>query len=672
MTESNHVPLLFYIVALIAVLIFIYNLRRFFAVRLGKAESRKPARIIPGIVNALVIGIAQRRVMRTTFTYASVMHFFLGWGFMELLFATTVDFIVARDWFVNVLPTLDTPWFAFINDLGGIMLFAGLLMALFRRHMFRPETLPQDSFQGRGNLLGDSGVLVLLLFLVIGGFLSEAARLGVDQPITSKFSWIGYPLSKIASLSIWVYLQSILWWSHAGLSLLFIAFLPRTKMFHAIAVIVNVALTNNAERGKLRTMQISKIMEDPDVDVENVSLGANTASEFTWKQLLDSVACTECGRCTSVCPAHLTGKPLSPMKLITDICSNLYNQFSGKSNDVALVGGSISEAELWSCTTCGACMEECPVLIDHIPTFTDMRRFLVLSEGKPPRQASESLEKTLNTGNPWGFSQEDRTKWALAAGLDLPILSQKKEVDVLYWVGCAGSFDPRNQQVARAMVKIFESAGIDYAVLGDEEKCTGDSARRLGEEYLFETMATQNIETLNKYSFNQIVTACPHCMHTIKNEYPDFNGDYKVTHHTQYINQLISSGKLDVSSEVTGKVTYHDACYLGRHNGEYEAPRDILKNIINSDAGGKLLEMGRNRSNSFCCGAGGGNMWYEIDEGKRMNTSRFQEAVDTGADTVVTACSFCTINMDDAMKVKGKEDSMQVKDVAEMVAVNLD
>jgi Fe-S oxidoreductase len=600
------------------------------------------------------------------------MHFLLGWGFLELLFATTVDFFIARGWLVDLLPTLDTPWFAFINDLGGIMLFVGLLMALFRRHMFRPETLPQDSFQGRGNLFGDSGVLVFLLILVIGGFLSEAARLAVDQPATSEFSWIGYPLSKIVSLSTWVYLQSILWWSHAGLSLLFIALLPCTKMFHVITVIVNVALTNGAERGKLRAMHISKIMEDPEMDAEDISLGANSASDFTWKQLLDSVACTECGRCTSVCPAYLTDKPLSPMKLITDIRSDLYELYSGKSSDSVLVGGSISETELWSCTTCGLCMEECPVMIDHIPTFTDMRRFLVLSEGKPPRQATESLEKTLNTGNPWGFSQEDRTKWAFDAGIDLPIMHQKKEVDVLYWVGCAGAYDPRNQPVARAMVKIFESAGIDYAVLGDEEKCTGDSARRLGEEYLFETMAIQNIETLNKYTFNQIVTACPHCMHTIKNEYPEFNGNYKVTHHTQFINQLIFSGKLSVSAAVTGNVTYHDACYLGRHNGEYEAPRDILKNIINSDNGGKLLEMGRNRSKSFCCGAGGGNMWYEVEEGKRMNNFRFQEAVDTGAETVVTACSFCAIMMDDAMKVKGKEDSMQVKDIAELVAGNID
>jgi Fe-S oxidoreductase len=360
------------------------------------------------------------------------------------------------------------------------------------------------------------------------------------------------------------------------------------------------------------------------------------------------------------------------MKLITDIRSDLFELQSGKNGERALVSGTISEMELWSCTTCGACMEECPVLIDHVPTFTDMRRFLVLSEGKPPVQAGEILEKTLNTGNPWGFSQEDRTKWAIDAGIDLPIMSRKQEVDVLFWIGCAGAYDPRNQQIARSMIKIFESAGINYAVLGNEEKCTGDSARRMGEEYLFETMAIQNIEILNKYSFNRIVTACPHCFHTIKNEYPEFNGNYKIIHHSQFINQLISAEKLDISTTVTSSMTYHDACYLGRHNGEYEAPRNILKNILNSDNGGKLLEMGRNRSKGFCCGAGGGNMWYDIDEGKRMNTARFQEAVDTGAETVVTACSFCAITMDDAMKVEGKEDSMQVKDVAELVAGTID
>ncbi|MEE8341534.1 MAG: (Fe-S)-binding protein, partial [Candidatus Neomarinimicrobiota bacterium] len=399
--------------------------------------------------------------------------------------------------------------------------------------------------------------------------------------------------------------------------------------------------------------------------VDEISLGTNKLEDFTRKQLLDSMACTECGRCTDVCPANIAGMTLSPMKIITDIRQELFDKYLNKKDVAGIVGNPITETELWSCTTCGACMEECPVLIDHIPTFTDMRRYLVLSEGKPHSQAADSLEKTLNTGNPWGYSKSERTKWAIDAGIELPLMSEKKEADVLYWVGCAGAYDPRNQKVAKAMVKILEAANIDYAVLGNEESCTGDSARRLGEEYLFETMALQNIETLNKYKFNKIITPCPHCFHTIGNEYGDFDGNYEVQHHSQFITELSAAKKLKLDKYIDDSITYHDPCYLGRHNGEYEAPRNVISSIINN---GELVEMGRNKANSFCCGAGGGNMWYDIDDGERINTVRFQEAIDTGVDVVATACSFCTNMMDDAMKLKDKEDSMKVYDIAEMVA----
>ena len=296
-------------------------------------------------------------------------------------------------------------------------------------------------------------------------------------------------------------------------------------------------------------MFVSKLMEDPDMDPDEISLGSTKLEDFTWKQLLDGVACTECGRCSAVCPALILIKKLSPMKIITDMRHELYNKYLHKKDVNGIVGSPISETELWSCTTCAACMEECPVFIDHIPTFTDMRRYLVLSEGKPHPQAAESLEKTMNTGNPWGYSASERTKWAADAGIELPIMSEKKQADVLYWVGCAGSYDPRNQQVAKAMVKILESASVDFAVLGNEETCTGDSARRLGEEYLFETMALQNIETLNKYKFNKIITPCPHCFHTIGNEYGDFDGKYEVQHHSQFIAELIESGKLKIKKK---------------------------------------------------------------------------------------------------------------------------
>ncbi len=668
MSETHHIPILFYIAALFSLGYFIYNSRRLFAVAIGKPETKLPDNLLTQFIDTLTFGIGQRRVMSRRFTYPAVMHFLLGWGFMELLFATTVDFFLARGWFVSFLPGKDTPWFAFLNDTAGLMLFAGLLMALYRRLTHTPDILPNNHFKGRGNLFGDTGIILFLMLLVIGGFLSEAARLAADSPQNMGYSWIGYTLSGIFSQDTWVSVQPFLWWFHALTSLAFIAVLPATKIFHAIAVVLNIAVTNRKRRGDIRPMNVSALMEDPEADLENISLGVNDSKDFTWKQLLDSVACTECSRCTSVCPAALTGKPLSPMKIITDIRKHLYHQTLGTGKETSLVGGLVTEAELWSCTTCAACMDVCPVLIDHIPTFTDMRRYLVLSEGKPPENAGDSLEKTMQTGNPWGLPRNNRIKWFREAGLELPLFSEKKSATVLYWVGCAGSYDPRNQEVSKSMVKIFREAGVDFAVLGNEESCTGDSARRLGEEYIFETMALNNIETLNKYEFDTIVTQCPHCFHTLNNEYPHFGGDYKVMHHSEFIEKLISEGKLnlpDSSDDLPGRVTYHDACYLGRHNDIYDAPRNLIQATTGKN---RIEEMPQNRNASFCCGAGGGNMWHEINDGERINVKRFEEAVSTGAQTIATACSFCMIMMDDAMRVKGMEEQVQIKDIAELIS----
>jgi Fe-S oxidoreductase len=670
MTEHtvHSTPTLFYVLAFIAMGYLLYNLRRLFTVKIGKEEER-PLDFFGQLYNSLSFGVGQRKVYSKRFTYASMMHFLMGWGFIELLFATTVDFFTARGWLIHYLPTMDTPWFAFLNDTGGIMLLIGVLMALGRRHLNKPEKLPQSNFKGRGNLFGDSGILIFLLILGVGGFLAESARLAVDQPETARYSYIGFAISQLIPYDVWVSLKPNLWWSHAIASLIFISVLPMTKMFHAIAVIINVALTNRKLRGHLRPMNVSALMEDPNMDPDEISLGVGKSSDFTWKQLLDSVACTECSRCTTVCPASSTGKLLSPMKIITDIRSDLYQNTLGFGEELDLVCGRISAEELWACTTCGACMEECPVLIDHIPAITDMRRHLVLSEGIPPEQASESLEATMQNGNPWGFQKSDRLKWATDVELELPILADKKEVDVLYWVGCAGTYDPRNQGVAQSVVKILQSSGVNFAVLGKEETCTGDSARRLGEEYLFETLAQENIATLNSYKFNTVITACPHCFNTISNEYSDFGGNYNVVHHSEFIQQLLDDGKLNPKKTLDGNVTYHDACYLGRHNDIYDAPRNVLDSVLTEEA--NYIELEQSKSSSFCCGAGGGNMWHEDNKGERINVTRMEQIIDAKADKVATACSFCMIMMEDAMKAKGKENEMVIQDIAEIIAERL-
>ena len=666
--SPHQVPTLFYILAFIAMGYLIYNLRRLFTVRIGKAEER-PLNFFSQLFNSLSFGVGQRKVYSKRFTYASIMHFLMGWGFMELFFATTVDFFTARGWLLKYLPGFDTPWFAALNDTGGIMLISGVCMAIWRRHFNKPEALPHEPISGRGNILGDTGILIALLIVAIGGFLAEAARLAVDQPETAIYSYMGYAISHLLSLETWAALKPNLWWSHAVVSLIFIAILPTTKMFHAIAVVVNVGLTNRKLRGHLRPMNVTALMEDEDMDEDEISLGVGKSSDFTWKQLLDSVACTECARCTTVCPAHSSGKLLSPMKIITDIRADLYSNTLGFGEKQDLIGGRITAEELWACTTCGACMEECPVLIDHIPAITDMRRHLVLSEGKPPDQANESLEATLKDGNPWGYPKAERLKWATDAGLELPTLAEKKTVDVLYWVGCAGAYDPRNQGIAQSVVKILKAAKVDFAVLGKEESCSGDSARRLGEEYLFETLVHENISTLSKYKFNTVITACPHCFHTLSNEYPDFGGNYNVVHHSEFIQQLLDEGRLNPEKSLKKKVTYHDACYLGRHNDIYDAPRNVLGAVLSDES--DYIELEQSKSSSFCCGAGGGNMWHEDNRGEMVNNVRMQQIIDSGAEQVVTACSFCMIMLDDAAKGMGKADDMAVQDIAEIIAERL-
>ena len=664
--QELHIPGLFYLCAAAAILSFVYQLRRAFVARIGQPEPRTLS--LAGVLrNALVYGLAQKKVSSRQFGYASIMHLLLGWGFMELFFATTVRFLVERNLLVALLPEKDTPWFAALNEVGGLMLLGGVLMALFRRHSgMRPPTLPHNAFAGRGNFLGDTGILLVLLILSVGGFLAEAARLALETPATANASFVAWPISLAFSYPTWVVWQPWLWWSHALLALAFIALLPQTKMFHALIAVANVALTDRSQQGQLRPMNITALMEDPDAAPDDLVLGAARAEDFTWKQLLDAQACTECGRCTSVCPAHAVGSPLSPMKIILDIRNDLYARTLGDGEVRPLVDGVITATELWACTTCRACMEVCPVLIDHIPAIVDLRRNLVLSAGRPPEEAAPVLEKIAKQGNPWGYPREHRLKWAEDAGLELPLMAEKGQTDVLYWVGCAGAYDPRNQQVSRAMVAIMQAAGVDFAVLGPEENCTGDSARRLGDEYVYETVAHQNLKTMGQYQFNKIVTACPHCFHTLGTDYRQLGAEWEVVHHSQFINQLMETGKLTVSGNVTETVTYHDACYLGRHNGIYDAPREVITRALGPDA--NLVEADPCREQGVCCGAGGGNMWYELPTEERINLMRFDQLAATKASTVATACSFCLIMLDDACKVRDRENSIQVKDIAEIVA----
>jgi Fe-S oxidoreductase len=465
------------------------------------------------------------------------------------------------------------------------------------------------------------------------------------------------------------------WWMHILIVFGFLNYLPYSKHFHVLLSIPNTFLSSLKYRGKLLPM---------DLEDENAEqFGAKDIQDLSWKMLMDGFTCTECGRCDEVCPANNTGKPLRPRKIVTDVRHRVQDRADAilalwEQRGAAAEGGEvpkladdgktligddyITPEELWSCTTCGACMQECPVMIEHVPTILELRRYLSLTEGSMPAEAALACKNMENNYTPWAFSASTRADWA--SGMDVKTLAENKDVDVLFWVGCAGSYDERAKKISRSTADILNKAGVKWGILGTEEMCTGDSARRVGNEYLFQTLAKSNIEVLNGYEVKKIVTGCPHCLHTIKNEYPEFGGNYEVVHHSQFIDDLVKTGKIQLKPEAQGKeaVTYHDPCYLGRYNQEYDAPRNLVQLST-----GPVKEMERSRDRSFCCGAGGARMWMEEDIKQRVNVNRTKEALDTGAKVIGTGCPFCMTMMSDGVKAHEKESEVRVLDIAEQV-----
>jgi Fe-S oxidoreductase/nitrate reductase gamma subunit len=655
--------IVFIVLFLAALSLFAYNLIRIRSYLLIGRKDDRFSNAGRRLLKVLGVGIGQSKILREP--AAGLMHAFIFWGFLVLITAVVEAFIQGfySGFSIAFLGPLSAVFFV-SQDLFGALVVLAVFYALFRRLVLKPKRL-----QGDGGTNADAVFILMLILGVMLTMFGVNALKSIAHPENASFYRAHFIASHLTTLFAGsaAALYGIFWWGHLVIVLTFMNYLPYSKHFHIVTSLPNVYLSKIGPQ-TLDTEEIN-------FDNENVFLGAGDIEQLTWKEMFDGYACTECGRCISVCPANLTGKPLSPRKIIMDIRERVSEKAPlvvskhGIPEDIEkkkLVSEYyITDEELWACTSCMACVTECPVNIEHVNPIVDMRRFLVQSESRFPEELMTVFGNMENNGAPWAFPQSDRLKWTEGLDFPVPVASDKQQFDVLYWVGCSGSFDARYQNVSRSVAGLLEKAGVNYAVLGTEEKCNGDSARRLGNEFLAQTMIKENVETMKKYKFSKILVSCPHCLQTIGNEYKEFGGDYEVVHHSEFINNLVADNKIqiDQTKKINKKITYHDSCYLGRYNDIYEEPRDLLKEINK----GELLEMKRSKDRGLCCGAGGGRMWMEEKIGKKVNIERTEEALSVAPEIISTACPFCMTMLTDGVKEKGRSEEVQVKDFAELV-----
>jgi Fe-S oxidoreductase len=621
-------------------------------VRAGK-PTRRTSDVGARIRNEATIVLGQRKLLQRLVPGA--MHAFIFWGFL-VLFPTifmAMAAIVDRDSpFPSSSPLgwLESQgWYALLVDLFAVLVLAGVATALWIRKVQRPQR-----FAG-SHLREADLILALIAGIVTSLLLWHATLIALSlNPWPAEWSPVSDAVSGLfGDGTTTEVLERVFVWAHVLLILGFLAYLPHSKHLHIGTAAVNVFFGRTRARGRLEPLDFEA------EDESALRFGAGTVGDLTWKQMLDAMSCTECGRCQDACPAYATGKALSPKLLVMGIRDQLFAEgpaLLAKEDLTALVPGAVTDEVVWDCVTCGACVQACPVSIEHVDHIVDLRRHLVMVDSRLPADTETMLRDVERSSNPWGKPQTERAAWA--EGLGVRVLEPGDPApEVLYWVGCAGAFDERARASAVSTAKLLLAAGVDVAILGPRESCTGDPARRAGNEYVFQALAQGNVETLNGAGVTKIVASCPHCFNTLANEYPDFGGRYEVMHHSELLTKLVREGRLaPVASERA--ITYHDSCYLARHNDVLAAPRELVGRI------GKPLEMARSGKQTFCCGAGGAHMWME-ERGSQINEERVREAVATGADTLAVACPFCTVMLDDGVRQTGGD--LRVADVSTLL-----
>jgi len=661
--------LVFYLVFISAIALFLRNIYRLFAIIcLGRTENRFD-RLRTRFKNMFIYAFAQARVVSEKF---GINHFFLFWGFMSLLLIN-FEFLVSGlfpRFSLDFIGGIPYGILLLMADIMSLVVLTCVIIAAVRRIFYRPPHI-EASFEA-------FFILSLVAALMIAYFGLHACDIRLREEYMTSWTPVSYavfmllvdvPIATIHMLS------RVCWWVHALVLLFFLNYLPYSKHLHILTAIPNCFFKSFSFVTTIPRMVFKRGMR----------FGISKIIQFSWKDLLDFLSCTECGRCARACPATFTGKPLNPMQVIHEGKLNLMKNgralLAARAPDtiapapedaamaVPLINGgedNVSTDAIWACTTCGACMEKCPVFTEHVPKILWMRRHLVMEKASFPEELIGFFENSEQRFNPWGIAPSERDKWV--HDRNTKILSHGAKVEYLFYVGCSGSFDSRSRQVTTALTKIFNAAHLSWGILGIEEKCCGDSQRRLGNEYVFDQFARENIELFKKYGVKKIITYCPHCYSTLKNDYRQYGADFEVIHHTELINSLLQRGSIKLKKQHDCSIVYHDSCYLGRYNNIYREPREILAKVC---GGSKPLEMPRREAKSFCCGAGGGRMWMEEDTGKRIYLERTQEALAVNPATISVACPYCLTMFEDGVKDEKAQDKVKVKDIAEIVAESL-